>query len=452
MIRWVGALWLLLSLARVRCALPPINGTSIVLLDNDGADSNEPSNIAINWSFTFDIFVNDADTFVNASHQYCESVDFDRLYSSSSRACKYMLASNVLQYVEDNSAFDGMYDIQELQKLKAEIELIEIKEQEHRRLVYYSSLLKEDDSSQAGSTNKNDDHIPSNVISGTNASKKVALIVPSTSKRCKNVGELPLIEYFVKSLNATIGAFDSMSIVLYLGYDEGDIIYDNEINMREIVSIIQQVVPSLIIKPIKLTGFQGRVVHIWNELTRLAYHDGCEYYFLLGDDVLILKGNWILRMINVLIYGSKLLRNFGTVAFYDVVEPSGPTFPVFHSTHLMIFGIDTAFDPFFVNSFADPWLCDIYVSFNSSFIAKNVKLYNVVGGGWTNGPRYEPENVPYEDYIDKVQRARRLIAQWIGLKTPFRWNPSMLAYGEEGIYYKNYCDQYKSSGCVEKVN
>jgi hypothetical protein len=119
----------------------------------------------------------------------------------------------------------------------------------------------------------------------------------------------------------------------------------------------------------------------------------------------------------------------------------------------MIFGIETAFDPYFINSYADPWISDIYESFNSSFIAKNVKLYNAVGGDWrTTSPRYVPTDVHMEDYIDKVQRARRRIAQWVGLKTPIRWNPSTLAYGEEGIYYKLFCDFLRSSGCVGKID
>lgn len=434
--------WLILAMHMAVCLahdLPLINGTSIVLLQDGGIDVSEPDNIAIHWSFSLDIFVNDVDSFVHACHEYCASVNFDKLYSGSDRACKYMLVSNVLQHIESNSEFDGLYDKQALQALKAEAELMEIKEQDQRRLAKYSSLLED------AVPSSHNDHDSSSI---TTPYSKVALIVPSTSKRYKSISELPLLEYFTKSLDTTIAAFDTLSVVLYLGYDEGDAIYDNEANMLEIVSIIQQRAPLLAIKPIKLSGFQGKVVHIWNELTRLAYHDGCEYFFLLGDDVLISTKNWIPRMMYYLQHGSKLLPNFGTVAFYDIVEPSGPTFPVFHSTHLMIFGVETAFNPFFTNSYADPWMCDIYIPFKSSFIAKDVKLYNVVGGGWTNAPRYEPVPMPYEDYIDQVHRARRLIAQWVGLKTPISWNPSTLAYGEEGIYYKDYCAQHESSGCV----
>ena len=154
-------------------------------------------------------------------------------------------------------------------------------------------------------------------------------------------------------------------------------------------------------------------------------------------------------MIQILQNGSKLLRNFGTVAFMDVKSPNYPTFPVFHATHLMIFGSTTAFDPFFINSFADPWINDVYVSFNSSFIAKNVKLYNFIGGDWNFKPRYSPVNMAADEYIEKVQLARRKIAQWIGRKSPtFTWNPSELAYGEEGIYYEFYCGQQgRDSGC-----
>jgi hypothetical protein len=348
-----------------------------------------------------------------------------------------------------------------MQRLKTDTEIIETKEQETKaeeikeqdrlRLAKYLSLLEED-TSTSRTTMMISNNGASSDIYEMNTNQKVALIVPSTSKRYKSVDELPLLLYFMKSLDNTLAAFDTMSVVLYLGYDEGDAMYDNEVTMNEIVSTIQQRAPSLLIKPVRLSGFEGKVVYIWNGLTRIAYDDGCEYYFLLGDDVLISTFNWIPRMINILRYESKLLQNFGTVAFYDLLQPNRPTFPVFHSTHLMIFGIETAFDPYFINSYADPWISDIYVSFNSSFIAKNIKCYNAIGGEWTNIPRYVPTDVLMEDYIDKVQRARRRIAQWVGLKTPISWNPSTLAYGEEGIYYKVICYFYRSSGCVGKID
>ena len=53
------------------------------------------------------------------------------------------------------------------------------------------------------------------------------------------------MEHFTKSLNSTVDAFGSMPIVLYLGFDVGDAIYDNEENMREIVSTISQIAPLL---------------------------------------------------------------------------------------------------------------------------------------------------------------------------------------------------------------
>ena len=401
----------------------PIRGKSIIL-DRDDAPVDDPNNIIMEWSFTsVDLF--DPARFINICDNYCNNNINYMKYYTEIRACKYLLASNVFDYVLNNKRFDGLYSAVSLEESRSTINQME-----------RTSIVNNDNIFQTESQNINGIHDYSN-------SNKVAILVPSTSVGFASLDELPLLKYLVKSLVSSIDSFDKLPIILYIGYDGGDPIYDNEENLGEILQAIKSSTPLLEVKPIKLIGFQGKIVHIWNDLTKRAYNDGCEYYFLLGDDVVITTNDWVVAMINILSRKNKNAPNLGTVAFYDTGNPNFPTFPVFHRTHLLIFGADNAFDPYFTNTFADPWISDIYVSFNSSFIATDIPLINIIGGvdSVKNIPRYNPKHPHIENYIDLVQRGRRRIARYL----KGQWSPAMLAYGEEGIFYKKYCEE---SGCI----
>lgn len=401
----------------------PVHGKSIIL-DRDDSSVDDPNNIIMEWSFAgADLF--DAARFINMCDNYCNSNVKYMKYYTEMRACKYLLASNVFDYVSNNKNFDGLYSLQLLEESRSTVN-----QMERASIVNNDNIFQTEVQNFVNSYDYGDDN-------------KVAILVPSTSMGYTSLDELPLLKYLLKSLTNSITSFEKLSIILYIGYDSGDPIYDNELNMSKITQLMKESIPLLEVKTVKLSGFQGKIVHIWNDLTKRAYNDGCAYYFLLGDDVVINKSDWINEMTKILRTKNSNTPNLGTVAFYDIGSPNFPTFPVFHRTHLLIFGADNAFDPYFTNTFADPWISDIYVSFNSSYIASGVSLSNIIGGvdSVKNIPRYNPKHPHIENYIDLVQRGRRRIAQYL----KGYWSPTMLAYGEEGLFYKKYCE---ASGCI----
>ena len=204
---------------------------------------------------------------------------------------------------------------------------------------------------------------------------------------------------------------------LNLGYDAGDSVYDNPSTLAEILEACQFFLPEYQWKAVQLQNLEGKVVHIWNYLTALAAMDGGEYFCLLADDVVVYTPDWVTRVMSVL-GKNPLLANFGTVAFFDKQQPGFPSFPCFHRTHLEVVGdLFAAMDPIFLNSFADPWISDVYAAFNSSFIPSTIVLENKIGGnGNPQMPRYQQLRVGMEQYLDAVHRARRIAAQWLNKK------------------------------------
>jgi len=182
--------------------------------------------------------------------------------------------------------------------------------------------------------------------------------------------------------------------------------------------------PSVQFRGVRLEGLTGKVVHIWNALAEIAFAEGADYYFMLGDDVVLKTPKWVRKVVNVLQSTTQenFISNFGTVSFFDEAYSNFPTFPVFHKTHLEIFGAKQAFNPFFTNIFADPWLFDVYAIFNSTKIFRDVRLENIIGGNPvvsldngnnikndSNRPRYQQNHPHIENYIDLVQNNINII-------------------------------------------
>ena len=66
--------------------------------------------------------------------------------------------------------------------------------------------------------------------------------------------------------------------------------------------------------------------------------------------------------------------------------------------------------------------------------------------------RYNPKHPNMENYIDLVQRSRRVIASWLGNvgntnsnsnsnsnSNGFKWTNDAMSYGDEGIFFREYC-------------
>ena len=283
---------------------------------------------------------------------------------------------------------------------------------------------------------------------------KIALIVPVTSRgiQASNtiaIENLPIYSYLISSMSKLQTNETNFAITtMYLGYDEGDEIYDNRKTVKALVKHFKNKVPFVSVKPIRLVGLSQRIAHIWNHLVSIAYEDGNEYFCVLSDDSLLLSKGWLHSLIQAL-KRNPFMSNFGTVAFFEQhkrLKPGTfPTFPVIHKTHLDIFGSQEMIHPHFANSFADPYISDLYVVFESSRIVEVAKIVNVIGGEDT--PRYNPGFPGWDNYVDLVQMGRRKIAKWLNKNKEgsYTWTLAKLAYGPEGIHYTDYCKV--SPGC-----
>ena len=289
-------------------------------------------------------------------------------------------------------------------------------------------------------------------LNNGSATVTVAFIVPVTSNGLPENIKLTETPLFKILLSSMVEVYDQESkwarMIMYLGYDENDPLFDNDKVIQQILDRTEKQLPFLTVRFLRLKGLRHLVAHIWSALASVAYQDGADYYCILSDDSQLLNKGWLHSLVYSL-QNNPILSNFGTVAFYEEhkrLEPGTfPTFPFFHKTHLQIFGHNNMIHPHFANSFADPYISDLYSIFGSAKIVSGAKIKNIIGG--EDMPRYNPAHPGWDNYIDLVQSGRRKIAVWLAQNKPgsYNWTPASIAYGREGLHYLDYCSL--SPGC-----
>ncbi|KAI0637647.1 glycosyltransferase family 2 protein [Trametes polyzona] len=114
----------------------------------------------------------------------------------------------------------------------------------------------------------------------------------------------------------------------------------------------------------------------------------CDYYILMGDDVVLEDANWmsaIHHAFNELANAEGVPHGIGCVAFTDTSFPGMPTFPAVHRTHMDIFGGQVV-PQCFTNQDGDPFLFQLYRRWGCSHMCPS-RIRNKLGG--SGAARYE---------------------------------------------------------------
>lgn len=200
---------------------------------------------------------------------------------------------------------------------------------------------------------------------------KIGLIIPTTSKKrnYKKVKDIDFFKVFMKNFLKKYD--DKYNFTIYLGYDDDDRFYLQNIN--EIKNYFNQITKNknISLKLIKLSGLGGKLGKIWSKLGQNAVDDNCDYLYQIGDDVMILNSKWEDEFIKKL----QSMKNIGVVGPYDVNNNRILTQSFVHKTHLDIF--KTYFPDEIINWHIDDWITEVYKPNNSHRI-DNKKVKNMV--------------------------------------------------------------------------
>jgi hypothetical protein len=119
---------------------------------------------------------------------------------------------------------------------------------------------------------------------------------------------------------------------------------------------------------------------VWNILHKIAFDEGFDYFYQLGDDIQFLSGGWVTQFIKL------LSNNIGIIGGYDI-NPSRPKDLITQSftnrKHMEIFGY--YYPEIFTNWYSDNWIQRVYEE--KSIFASDIKIKNAGGN-----PKYSINN------------------------------------------------------------
>ncbi|KAF9232963.1 glycosyltransferase family 2 protein [Melanogaster broomeanus] len=258
----------------------------------------------------------------------------------------------------------------------------------------------------------------SKLVNLTESGIKFAILLPITSRGSNPPQEcLSLLRAFAKSLARTtwrdtqqLGG-QQFFVKVYLAIDDDDDFLrrtDSGLNIAESV-LVSQDICDVAIEVCKHPS--GHVCAIWRQIAKRAWKDGCDYFVLMGDDVVLKDEGWMRdahAKFAELAERVDVPHGFGCVAFTDTTFPGMPTFPIVHSTHLDIFDGDVI-PEIFINQDGDPFLYQLYRRWNCSTMF-SARITNGIGG--SQPARYRQQHAQGWTFAT-LDNATVTVEQWL---------------------------------------
>ena len=232
---------------------------------------------------------------------------------------------------------------------------------------------------------------------------KIGILIPSTNKglNCKSYKDTHFYNIFMKSFLETRAP--DYHFKIYLVVDDDDTIYSKLSQKTSLENYVNSK-DKLSIKFISSRGIdKGHVTAMWNRAFSFAYNDNCDYFYQIGDDVLIMDKGWESYFIAEL----RKMGDIGMVAPFDwgrynwevqnnIKQKFILTQSFVSRMHYKIFGF--YFNPRIKNWFCDDWITGIYITLGRISFKKDIRIVNK--GGL---PRYTPPQKGAEyTYINKL--------------------------------------------------
>ena len=214
---------------------------------------------------------------------------------------------------------------------------------------------------------------------------KVAFLIPSKSRETWDKD--PLIIKTIHSIGTTICPEHAYKI--FIGFDADDSYYNNSIYVAEVKKSTE--LYNIGLETVKLDIEKGWLTKMWNKLADLAYAEGFDYLYMLGDDIQFLNKGWVNESIETL----KSTNNIGMTGPTEINNMRILTQCFVHKTHYEIF-------KYLLPEEIKNWYCDDWM--NLIYDVKRIKHTCRNSGG---AERYtinrNSSNLKYLVVRDKVK-------------------------------------------------
>ena len=132
-------------------------------------------------------------------------------------------------------------------------------------------------------------------------SYKVAMLIPTTTRErdWKSITDTDLYKINIKSF--LLSYCPEHSYTYYLGIDDDDPIFSQQAEKEKLQRFVN-IMKNVSLQFVSMKGIKkGHLTTMWNRLFTEAYHDGCDYFYQCGDDILFETKGWTKDCINMLL-------------------------------------------------------------------------------------------------------------------------------------------------------
>jgi hypothetical protein len=208
---------------------------------------------------------------------------------------------------------------------------------------------------------------------------KIGLIIPCTSKKRNwdSIKESYIYNYTLKTFIRTCDK--EHEYIIYIGYDNNDRIFSVK-EQQNLLKKYSEIFLFLKIEFIEMNAPPGHLTKMWNDLYKVAYDDGCDYFYQCGDDIDFKTNGWI----NMCIQTLMMHNNIGLTGPYNNNRILTQAFV--SREHMNIFGY------FFPENILN-WCCDDWYNwvYQPNFFFPLMDYVCINMGG---EPRYVIDNNP----------------------------------------------------------
>lgn len=197
--------------------------------------------------------------------------------------------------------------------------------------------------------------------------------IPTTSRGCNwtSVKDSHLFKLMLPNFFATYTP--EYNYKFYIGIDDDDPLYSQP-EQQELIKKVFSRYPNMTVSIVSMSGIpKGHLTKMWNRLLKMAYEEGCDYFYICGDDIIVETPGWMKKAVEIL----KEHNNIGITGPMSCNGNTNIITQTFISRlHWKLFGC--AFPEEIKNWYCDDWINLIYRP-EYVYLMPEYKSYNLGG-------------------------------------------------------------------------
>jgi len=246
----------------------------------------------------------------------------------------------------------------------------------------------------------------------------MCVAMPVTTRKMSNIRTetLPFFEQFLPPFVKYSEPYQ-FQYRIYLGYDTGDVYYDNQNRRTEFTELFKKMISPNLYPRFELKLFELRnsstPARAASDVARKCHDEGADYIFKLNDDVSMSTPGFSSNLTHEL--QNRPIKNFGvTCPKHDGGNTNICVIDYTHRTHLYIF--EHHYPRVFADWYCDDWITYVYGKLDAVPYAR--KLEHVRALHHVRMQRYDRDMESSTHYEEELKKGRKIVKEFVEKNYP----------------------------------